>query len=234
MKQIKSIFIAALFLVAANVVFSEEAKFPSSDYLLDKSQVNAFDSLLMFPYSKSLDIAGTAFSFLAVATSASLFAAPKEDFWKIGAVGAQAMLSAYAIRSVLKYCVERNRPYMFFEGAPLDKIAGGDYLNSFPSGHTTLAFAAAGSMTFMFCKYYPSSKFKLPAIVTSYALALISGGLRIASGNHFATDVLAGVAIGSICGYLMPLANTLWFKPARQNIKLDVGAAGFSVRLKLD
>jgi membrane-associated phospholipid phosphatase len=30
------------------------------------------------------------------------------------------------------------------------------------------------------------------------------GGLRIAAGKHFPTDILAGAAVGSLVGYLVP------------------------------
>lgn len=36
-----------------------------------------------------------------------------------------------------------------------------------------------------------------------YALATTAGVLRVVSGNHFATDAVAGAALGSCVGYLV-------------------------------
>ncbi len=230
MKRFKLFFILAVFFFAANYL-SAKAINAYPYYLSDKSEVNSFDSLFIRPYNKSLDFAGTVASYMAIATTASLLVAPKEDYWKIGVVGLETLGSAFAIRSILKHSIDRERPYMYFSGAPTDKIADGDYLNSFPSGHTTLAFAAAGFTTFMFCHYYPNSKMKIPAICTSYALAVGTGILRMSSGNHFATDVLAGAAIGTACGFLVPLVNTLWFKNDNK-IQLSGGLTGLYCTVK--
>jgi len=51
---------------------------------------------------------------------------------------------------------------------------------------------------------YPDSRFKWPVIIGSYALAISVGIERMLAGMHFFTDVLAGAAIGSIYGWLVP------------------------------
>jgi membrane-associated phospholipid phosphatase len=62
--------------------------------------------------------------------------------------------------------------------------------NSFPSGHTAQAFAAA---TFLSEEY--KHKFKwIPYI--SYGVATLVGILRMANNKHYISDVLAGAGIG--------------------------------------
>jgi len=62
---------------------------------------------------------------------------------------------------------------------------------SFPSGHTSSAFATAAVLE----RHY-GWKAGLPA----YAAAAYVGGSRIAENKHFLSDVIVGAAIGAVCG----------------------------------
>lgn len=183
---------------------------------LNHDDVNSFDRLIMNPYSKTLDYAGTGFTALMLFTPSVMFAAPKEDYWKIGLEYAETIALAYGVKELIKMNVSRARPYMYFNGAPVDKFEDDDWDDSFISGHTTLSFAAASFTTFMYCQYFPDSRFKSLVIAGSYSLAATTAGLRIASGNHFMTDVLCGAAVGTGIGFLVPLVNSLWFKPSSE------------------
>lgn len=62
---------------------------------------------------------------------------------------------------------------------------------SFPSGHTTTAFAVAASLGL----FYPGV---LPGLLFCAASVALS---RILLGMHFLSDVLAGAALGTTLGY---------------------------------
>ena len=218
MKHKKFMILAfCLFLFVGNV-FSQQINFDS----FKRADVNAFDRLIMNPYSKPLDYAGTATTGLALLLPAILLAAPSKDYWKIGVEYAETFVLAYGVKELCKFCVNRARPYMYFYGAPENKILEGDWSKSFISGHTTLSFAAAGFTSFLFCKYFSNSPRKIPVIVSSFALASLTAGLRIASGNHFMTDVLCGAVIGTGIGILVPFLNSLWIKPSYKSEKVQV------------
>jgi len=101
----------------------------------------------------------------------------------------------------LKVLVRRKRPVLYTSGAV---AAAGSVENqeSFPSMHTSLAFAAATSY------FVVSRRQGLPHRARNtlmlYAAALAVGALRVASAQHFPTDVLAGAALGSGVGWLVP------------------------------
>ena len=194
-------------LLLGNLSAQSENQFSAND-------VNAFDRLIMNPYSKPLDYTATAFEVLSLSTPAVMFAAPVKDYWKIGLEYAETILLSWGSKEIAKLCVSRPRPYMYFDGAPADKIQDGDWDDSFFSGHSTLSFAAATFATYKFCEYFPDSKFKPLVIAGSYTLALTTACLRLASGNHFMTDVLCGAAVGSAIGFLVPWVNSFWFKPS--------------------
>ena len=73
---------------------------------------------------------------------------------------------------------------------PLDKVVGNP---AFPSGHTAYAFAGA---TLLGARY---PKLRIPL----YIGAGLVGVTRIYLGRHYASDVIAGAAVGTITGALV-------------------------------
>ena len=195
--------------------------------------INPFDRMFMAPYSKAGDTAGTVMMSFSLLTPAALLAAPNQDYWKIGLQYAQTIALAYGAKELCKLLVDRHRPYMYFTGAPEDEIQKGDWDDSFVSGHSTLSFAAASFTTFLFCQYFPDSNWKIPVILTSYAMATVTAALRVSSGSHFMTDVLCGAVIGSGIGILVPLLNSLWIKPGYKSEELQVLASPTAVSVKI-
>lgn len=216
----------------ANYSFSQLA---SRVGVFSLEEVNGFDRLIMNPYSKPLDYSGTATMGLSLLTPAVLFAVPSQDYWKIGLQYAETIALAYGAKELCKLLVSRPRPYMYFEGAPQEEIENGDWDASFISGHATLSFAAASFTSFLFCQYFPDSNWKIPVILSSYALAATTSVLRLASGNHFLTDVLCGALIGSGIGILVPYLNSFWINPSykSENFQMLVSPMGFSFNMKI-
>jgi hypothetical protein len=101
----------------------------------------------------------------------------------------------------LKVLVRRKRPVLYTNAAAA-AASTVDNQESFPSLHTSLAFAAATSYLVV------SGREGLPHRARNalmlYAAALAVSALRVASAQHFPTDVLAGAALGSGVGWLVP------------------------------
>ena len=171
----------------------------------------------MRPYSSTLDHVGTATEVVSMLAPAVLLAAPMEDWVPLGIMYVEAALLANGIKEIGKALIFRPRAYMYFDGYPESKVKDGDWRKSFPSGHTTMAFTGATYATYVFSEYFPDSPWKIPVIVGSYAFAVATGALRIASGNHFLTDVIVGAIIGSASGFLVPYFHTLGLSPNYNN-----------------
>lgn len=173
-------------------------------YLLDSSEVNAFDRLSMQPYSKPLDTTASVLQFAIIATPAVFAAAPSDTWSAIGFQYAETMMLAQGFAWAGKLLFDRARPYTYFAGAPSDALSDGDWLCSTPSGHATRSFAAAVFTATTFCSIFPESKAKIPVVAATVGSAAAVAILRVMSGNHFATDVIAGAALGSFCGFIVP------------------------------
>lgn len=106
---------------------------------------------------------------------------------RYGITGVVSLAAATAIYFVLNRIVRRTRPFLAVKGLAM---LGSKPLNySFPSGHTTSAFAVA--VIVFLCL---PRKFGIPALI----LAALIAFSRLYIGVHYPTDVLAGFLIGTI------------------------------------
>ena len=176
---------------------------------LDPGTVNAFDRATMCSYNKTLDNISKGLNIAALLTPAILIAEPSDQYITIGVMYAETLAVAFGTKELLKYLVEKPRPYMYYDDYPQDKVDSGDWKKAFPSGHTISAFAGASFASYVFSKYNPDSKWKIPVIAASYTLATATAALRIGCGKHFMTDVLAGALIGTAIGIGVPALHTL-------------------------
>ena len=118
----------------------------------------------------------------------------------------QAYLTGGAMESFLKFVFGRQRPYYynpdkveaeptfhgpFFNGGK--DINGKRLSNSFPSGHATVAFAAAT----VFALEYKDKPF-IP--ILSYSVATLIGLSRISENKHWVSDVFMGAVLGYYTG----------------------------------
>ena len=101
-----------------------------------------------------------------------------------------------AITVALKYSINRDRPFVTYPDIIKKSAAGSP---SFPSGHTSLAFATATSLSLEYPKWY--------IIVPSYAWAGTVGYSRMHLGVHYPSDVLAGAVIGAGSSWLTHAVN---------------------------
>jgi membrane-associated phospholipid phosphatase len=126
------------------------------------------------------------------------------------ALATQAYITAAAVATIAKYVAGEQRPYYtdpntgrrgpIFHGPfyPFSKTSDGKRLSNsdysaFPSGHTTVAFAAA--------TVYAMEYRDKPLIpILSYSAATLIGISRMTENQHWASDVVAGALLGYLCG----------------------------------
>lgn len=162
------------------------------------------DHLAVNPYNGSLDLVSDITQYAAfLLPGALLFLAPEQDPVTLGFLYAESVLFSYGMKNILKSLISRARPYCYYAFSGDERE---DY-RSFPSGHTVMAFTGAGFLTTSLLILNPDSPWALPLAGVSIALATVTSVLRVASGNHYITDVLAGAALGSLSGVIIPLLH---------------------------
>jgi membrane-associated phospholipid phosphatase len=116
------------------------------------------------------------------------------------AVLANAISWTSASTQWLKVLVRRKRPVLYTSGAVAAATAA-DNQRSFPSGHTSVAFAVATSYLVMANREHLPHRTRNAMLL--YGGATGVGVLRMTAGSHFTTDVLAGAALGAGIGWLV-------------------------------
>ncbi|MCD4735260.1 MAG: phosphatase PAP2 family protein [Bacteroidales bacterium] len=121
----------------------------------------------------------------------------------IALTGAKAVIIGTGVSLVAKHIFRRHRPGNNDPPDPYrwEGPLGGDWENdAFPSGHTTLAFTLASSLSYSFREQ------KWVGII-SYSLAAFTGLSRIYDGDHWPTDVIAGAVLGTYIGRFIAKKN---------------------------
>jgi membrane-associated phospholipid phosphatase len=109
-----------------------------------------------------------------------------------GFKSAITICAALAVSTSLKYLVQRERPYVAWRSNIVMRDTSGPH--SFPSGHTTAAFATATAAALSYRKWY--------VVVPSYLYAGMVAYSRMRLGVHYPTDVLGGMVLGIGSGLL--------------------------------
>ena len=120
---------------------------------------------------------------------------------KKGLYMVESVAGATFISYGLKYSFKRTRPFI---KNPDIIAAGNGGSPSFPSGHTSIAFAAATSLTIAYPKWYIA--------VPAFAWAATVGYSRMYLGVHYPSDVAVGAFIGVGSAWLMHKANKWLFE----------------------
>ena len=138
-------------------------------------------------------------------------------FSEVGLRATEAIILSGAITGLIKGVAGRQRPYVDIND-PYDFAFGRGFTDgaytSFPSGHTTAAFAFAASVTDETAHLWPKHTWWVATI--TYGSAIVTGAARIYSNKHWSTDVVAGAMVGTFSG----LVVTRWHR-AHPNSKLD-------------
>jgi membrane-associated phospholipid phosphatase len=128
---------------------------------------------------------------------------------------------------ILKGIAGRARPYVVSDTNPHDyKLGRGfhdDRYTSFPSGHVTTAFAAASAASQEISYLWPrASHVWTPVLFTTASLV---GAARIYEDKHWASDVIAGAAIGTLVSRIVVRYSRAHPRNAIDRLLLPVGVS---------
>jgi membrane-associated phospholipid phosphatase len=139
--------------------------------------------------------------------------------WQMVVIDAQAYSMTLLADQVVKRLTARARPWVTTNECaqnPSGPECGSGNANvSFYSGHTAMTATSAGLMCAHHTqlRLYRGDFFDAGICALAIAGTVATGALRIASDNHWATDVIVGHVMGYTSGYLLP--TLLYYKQFR-------------------
>src|SRR6476469_9351843 len=197
------LFTAKDFGMAAGFGVATVAVAPLDRYFAHRLQDSATQS------NRWLHGAATGFRILgsqgSLAAGAGLYligkASKKNRTADLGLHSVEAMLGADLVSTGMKVFFGRARPFadpannldfQLFRGLSDDKY------RSFPSGHSTNAFAFASTVSRETEMWWPKSRWNIGSVM--YGGATLVGLSRMYNNQHWASDVIGGAAVGTIVG----------------------------------
>lgn len=139
--------------------------------------------------------------------------------WRLLALDAETLLTVTFAALSIQHLTLRERPFVpnCAIDPTLSECSVSGKFRSFPSGHTTVVFAAVALECFHH-GYLDTSHtgWGAAACPVTIAAATITGVLRVASDRHWATDVIAGAVLGGTLGYAIPALHVAFAEKSGQ------------------
>ena len=127
------------------------------------------------------------------------------DVITIGLEVNMVTLGIYSISPLGPTFQTRYRPLVYYPNASTYGINrnDGNMKASFYSGHVASVTASAFFVAKVYCDYHPDAdKYLVYGAAAVPSLAM--GCIRFMTLDHFPSDIAAGLAVGTLCGVLIP------------------------------
>lgn len=156
------------------------------------------------------------------------------DAATLGAIFGETYLLLRGTTYTAKRLADRKRPYVYNTELGVEErltLAQSDdqgAFESFFSGHAASAFAAAALLSTVYADVHGRSSTSDLLWGSGLSVAAFTAWARVKAGKHFPSDVLAGAAVGTAIGILVPRLHR---KDAHGGIELAVTPVGFALRV---
>jgi membrane-associated phospholipid phosphatase len=148
-----------------------------------------------------------------------------------GRVLFEALLIAGGTAQIIKIISGRSRPFTNEGSTAFNFFEFDNPHNSFPSGHTVVAFTMSSVLAASIKNIYAS--------IGLYALAGLTSYQRIYSDNHWFSDTILAAALGITVGNLLVFINDERFENSSQgkidlNISPSIARSGIGLNLLIN
>lgn len=171
-----------LFFVPINHLFSQNSDIDLLDKINSSATANGVKTFGFITDTEPFVAIGTPLTVLTI----GIIKKDKVTQWK-GLEIASSSIATSLIVTGLKLGISRDRPFVTYPDLITPYTKAGSH--SFPSGHTSSAFATATSLSLSYPKWY--------VIVPAYMYAGTIAYSRMYLGVHYPSDVLFGALIGT-------------------------------------
>lgn len=160
-------------------------------------EINVNRNLKLDPFFSLMSDSDGAISILTPASILVVGLIKKDSITKRKALVIGGSLFISSLVAVgMKYTIKRPRPFITYTEIQKMSAAGSP---SFPSGHTSMAFSTATSLSLVYPKWY--------VIAPSFLWASSVGYSRMHLGVHYPSDVFVGALIGAGSAWLSKFLN---------------------------
>ena len=207
---------------------------------LNKNDINRFDRPVADNYSEKAKSTSDLFFYGSMPLPLFLLLDKniRKDGLRVGLLYVEALGFTGVFYTTSAMIANRYRPITYNPNVPMSVRTSGGNRNSFPGGHPALVATSTFFMARVYTDYHPNMKFKWALYTVAGGLTVTTAYLRFKAGYHFKTDLIAGVAVGTLSGILVPQIHKN--KSRNKNIaKLSVfpnfqnNSTGFTAYYKL-
>ncbi len=221
----------ALFAGAAAAYWGQEPLTAVEIAMLDPADVNGFDRSATAQWSPTArDVSNALVLPLMAAPLGLVIATPgSRQSWTVAAMYGEVLLVSNGLGELLNGVTNRTRPFVYNLDPDIPDEAKFEVAarRSFPSGHTSNAFAAAVFLSSVYARLHPGSSARTWMWAGSLTLAAATGYMRYQAGKHFPTDIISGALIGSLAGWGVPKLHEV------DGVNLTVAPSGGGIAIGL-
>lgn len=173
---------------------------------LQKSNINRFDRPVADNYSLKSKELSDKFFYGSMPLPLILMADKRirKDALKVGILYLEAMGTTGTIYTSSAMIVNRFRPYAYNTNVEIGVRQRGGARNSFFAGHPSVVATSTFFMAKVYSDYHPEMRNKWILYSVAGAATATTAVLRVKAGQHFYSDVITGVTIGTLSGILIP------------------------------
>lgn len=180
--------------------------------MLDRNNINSFDRGATNNSSKSARSASDIIFHISMGLPSLVFLIDKHtrsDVLSLFIMSAESLIISGGLNLLAKHAFNRARPYTYNNDFSLETRTNGSSRLSFFSGHTSQTATATFFIAKVISDYHPRMKtgFRIGMWSAAIAIPAVTGYLRVESGRHYNSDVIAGFGIGAFVGWLVPHLN---------------------------
>ncbi|HYD20421.1 MAG TPA: phosphatase PAP2 family protein [Flavipsychrobacter sp.] len=173
---------------------------------LRTEDINAFDRWAAGNSSPSMDANSNYLFYGSIPLPGLLFIDKdiRKDAWPVTALYWESFAITGMLYTGSAYFIDRYRPETYDTRQPVAHRTSGNNKNAFLAGHVAVVANATFFMAKIYSDYHPHSNWKW----AFWGGATLATGtmiyMRHAAGKHFPTDLIAGTALGTLSGILVP------------------------------
>lgn len=201
---------------------------------LDSASINSFDRSATTRYSpqaaKFSDI--LMYSSAVAPLSLTVTDMGSKEPLTLTTMHLETLLLNGGVTYLMKNLFRRTRPFVYNDDPRIPDSLKLSHTarRSFPSGHTSTAFASMVFLATVYGKMYPNSDARNWVWAGCLTTAGLTGYLRYAAGYHYPSDILAGAALGAFTGWLVPQLHEIDQDGLQEGAAKGSMVMGLSVR----